>query len=155
MANQRNRSALFTSRDTENSIFFFTVTGGCLILAVLLHAKFLSGKKWLDAVYMMLGSMPQVLASSTMLTIFKEGVDIMFTRYQEFKKSREKAVAEAVAEAKTVVVAKTVAETIKAYQAWEAWYKNGAKEDEMPQIPSYILDEIQRTTQDKNARKPR
>lgn len=79
----------------------------------------------------------------------------MFTRYQEFKKSREKAVAEAVAEAETVVVAKTVAETIKAYQAWEAWDKNGAKEDEMPQIPSYILDEIQRTTQDKNARKPR
>ena len=159
MANQRNRSALFTSRDTENSIFFFTVTGGCLILAVLLHAKFLGGQKWLDAVYLMLDSMPEVLASSTMLTIFKEGVDIMFTRYQEsrrrIKKAREKAVAEAVAEAETVVVAKTVAETIKAYQAWEAWDKNGAKEDEMPQIPSYILDEIQRTTQDKNARKPR
>ena len=142
MANQSNRSALFTSRDTENSIFFFTVTGGVLILAVLLHAKFLSGKKWLDAVYMMLGSMPQVLASSTMLTIFKEGVDIMFTRYQEYRKRVEEARTEGIAEA------------IKAYRAWEAWHNNGAKEDEMPQIPPHILDVIQQTTQDKNARNP-
>ena len=142
MANQSNRSALFTSRDTENAIFFFTVTGGSLILAVLLHAKFLSGKKWLDAVYMMLGSMPEVLASSTMLTIFKEGVDIMFTRYQEYRKRVKKAKEEAVAEA------------IEAYQAWEAWNNNGAKEDEMPQIPPYILDVIQRTTQDENVRNP-
>ena len=63
----------------------------------------------------------------------------MLTRYKEYRKRVEKAREEAVAEA------------IKAYKAWDAWNNNGAREDEMPEIPPDILDVIQRESQDKNA----
>lgn len=66
----------------------------------------------------------------------------MFTRYQEYRKRLEEAREEAIAE------------TIKAYQAWEAWHNNGAKEDEMPSIPEPILNAIRRNTQDKNTPSP-
>lgn len=89
MENQNNRSALFTARNTENSIIFFTIPGVLIIAVVFLDAKFLKKQEWWNAFNTILGSIPQVLASSTMLTIFNEGLDIVLTRWRE-SRAREK-----------------------------------------------------------------
>jgi hypothetical protein len=95
MTNQSNRSALFTSRDTEGAITFFTVLGIILIVVVFLHAKFLDKKGYSDAFYLVAGSMPHILASTTILTIFAEGADIMFRRYRAYREEKKKLIEKA------------------------------------------------------------
>ena len=44
--------------------------------------------------------MPKVLASATVLTIFKEGVDIMLTRYRAYREREKKRIQKAVEKAR-------------------------------------------------------
>ena len=46
-------------------------------------------KKWDTALVAVWENVPHVLSFATMLTIFKEGVDVMLTRWQEYRDRRK------------------------------------------------------------------
>ena len=76
-------------------MLFFTVIGVLIFAGIFLHEKFIDKEKWRDALYTTLESTPAVLSSATILTIFKEGLDIMFTRLQNYLDTRKKLIEKA------------------------------------------------------------
>ena len=95
MENENDRSTLFTTRNTERAMIFFTIVGCVCLVGIFLHEWWLEKEKWRDALYTVLGNTPIVLASTTMLTIFKEGVDIMLTRWQAYRDQQKKKIEQA------------------------------------------------------------
>ena len=92
MANDNDRSTLFTTRSTENAMTFFTVVGFLTLVgvfAICLYHTFHEKKKWDTALVAVWENVPHVLSFATMLTIFKEGVDVMLTRWQEYRDRRK------------------------------------------------------------------
>ena len=64
---------------------------------------------------------PQVLSFSTLLTIFKEGVDVMLTRLQAYRDQRKNRIAEAVKKEVAKVLGKAKEEAYKeGYEAAKA-----------------------------------
>ena len=76
-------------------MLFFTVVGLLIFAGIFLHEKFVDKEKWRDVLYTTLGSTPIVLSSATILTIFKEGLDIMFTRLRNYLDTRNKIIEKA------------------------------------------------------------
>lgn len=124
--NRSNRSALFTSRDTENAILWFTITGVLLIILVVFDVIFSEKQRGVAILRATLKDMPQVLALATTLTIFKEGVDIMLTRYRASRERERKAVQKARQEAQAEAQAKAQQEIERARaEAYEQGYNDG------------------------------
>ncbi len=95
MENESDRSTLFTTRNTERAMVFFTIVGCACLVGIFLHEWGHEKEKWYDALRTVLGNTPSVLASTTLLTIFKEGLDIMFTRWEAYRDERKKKIEEA------------------------------------------------------------
>lgn len=93
--NENDRSTLFTARSTESAMAFFTVIGFFTLFGIFLYEKLHEKEKWYVALGNIWGSVPNVLSFTTMLTIFKEGLDIMFTRLQEYRDKRKKVIEQA------------------------------------------------------------
>ena len=122
MADDNNRSTLFTTRSTENAMTFFTVIGFLTIVVIFGYHRFQATGTWYTSFVAVWEKVPHVLSFSTLLTIFKEGVDIMLTRLQEYRDRRKNRIAreveERVAEAVEKIVAKAKEEAYqKGYEA--------------------------------------
>ena len=97
MANDNDRSTLFTARSTENAMTFFTVVGFFTLAVIFVYHRFHGNEKWDAAFVLVWERVPHVLSFSTLLTIFKEGVDVMLTRLQEYRDRRKQRIAKEVA----------------------------------------------------------
>ena len=98
MANDTDRSTLFTTRSTESALTSpHALAGGTMTF----FYHFFQGKgAWytalVPAVVAVWEKVPHVFSLTTMLTIFKEGVDVMFTRLQEYRDRRKDKIAKEV-----------------------------------------------------------
>ena len=101
MANDNDRSTLFTTRSTENAMTFFTVIGFLTLVVIFLYYFFQVRGPWYTAFtpafVAVWERVPHVFSFSTLLTIFKEGVDVMLTRLQEYRDRRKNKIAKEVA----------------------------------------------------------
>ena len=95
--NENERSTLFTARSTENAMTFFTVVGFLTLAVIFVYHRFYENEKWDAALILIWERIPHVLSFSTLLTIFKEGVDVMLTRLQEYRDRRKQRIAKEVA----------------------------------------------------------
>lgn len=95
--NENGRSTLFTARSTENAMTFFTAVGFLTLAVIFVYHRFHESEKWDAALVLVWERVPHVLSFSTLLTIFKEGVDVMLTRLQEYRDRRKQRIAKAVA----------------------------------------------------------
>ena len=95
--NDNERSTLFTARSTENAMTFFTVVGFLTLAVIFVYHRFHENEKWDAALVLVWERVPHVLSFSTLLTIFKEGVDVMLTRLQEYRDRRKQRIAKEVA----------------------------------------------------------
>ena len=95
--NDNERSTLFTARSTENAMTFFTAIGFLTFAAIFVYHRFHENEKWDAALVLVWERVPHVLSFSTLLTIFKEGVDVMLTRLQEYRDRRKQRIAKEVA----------------------------------------------------------
>lgn len=95
--NENERSTLFTARSTENAMTFFTGVGFVTFAAIFVYHRFHENEKWDAALILVWERVPHVLSFSTLLTIFKEGVDVMLTRLQEYRDRRKQKIAKEVA----------------------------------------------------------
>ncbi len=119
--NDNERSTLFTARSTENAMTFFTVVGFLTLAAIFLSHIFHENEKWDAALVLVWERVPHVLSFSTLLTIFKEGVDVMLTRLQEYRDRRKQRVAKEVAKEVEKIVGKAKEEAYqKGYEAAKA-----------------------------------
>lgn len=117
MANDNDRSTLFTARSTENAMTFFTVVGFLTFLGIFVYEIFHAQEKWDAGLVVVWENVPHVLSFSTMLTIFKEGVDVMLTRLQEYRDRRNQRIAKEVEEKVAKAVEKILGKAEKeAYQ---------------------------------------
>jgi len=97
MANDNDRSTLFTARSTENAMTFFSIVGFLTLAVIFAYHRFHGNEKWDAALVLVWERVPHVLSFSTLLTIFKEGVDVMLTRLQEYRDRRKQRIAKEVA----------------------------------------------------------
>ena len=92
-----DRSTLFTARNTEKAMERFTVVGFVTLVAIFLHQILSENKSPVAALAAVWESIPTVLSLATLLTIFYEGVDVMFTRLREYNDRRKRIIEERVA----------------------------------------------------------
>ena len=119
--NDNERSTLFTARSTENAMTFFTAVGFLTFAAIFLYHRYHENEKWDAALVLVWEQVPHVLSFSTLLTIFKEGVDVMLTRLQEYRDRRKQRIAKEVAKEVEKIVGKAKEEAYqKGYEAAKA-----------------------------------
>ncbi|RKU19445.1 hypothetical protein C6500_10870 [Candidatus Poribacteria bacterium] len=101
MANDNDRSTLFTTRSTENAMTFFTIIGFLTLVVIFLYHFFQVKGAWYTALVpafvVVWERVPHIFSFSTLLTVFKEGVDVMLTRLQEYRDRRKQRIAKEVA----------------------------------------------------------
>ena len=116
-----DRSTLFTARSTENAMTFFTVVGFLTLAAILIYHRFYEDDKWYATLVGVWERIPHVFSFSTLLTIFKEGVDVMLTRFKEYRDRRKQMIAEEVAKEVAKVIEKAREEAYEeGYEAAKA-----------------------------------
>lgn len=71
---------MFTVRDAEDAMITFSIFAFSIIVGVFLHALILKSSGISEAFYTVAYNVSKILSASTLLTIFEEGVDIMFRR---------------------------------------------------------------------------
>ncbi len=96
--NENERSTLFTARNAESAMTFFTVVGFLTLVVIFVYHRFHGNKTWDTALILVWERVPHVLAFSTLLTIFKEGVDVMLMRLKEYNDRRKRRIAKEVKE---------------------------------------------------------
>ena len=126
MANDNDRSTLFTARSTENAMTFFTVVGFLTLAVIFVYEIFHEKEKWYTALVVTWERVPHVLSFSTMLTIFKEGVDVMLTRLQEYRDRRNQRIAKEVEERVAKEIGKILGKAEK--EAYQKGYEAGKVE---------------------------
>ena len=100
---KNKRSSIFTVKDAENTILWFSFYVVILIVCVILHQRFLENYKVVDALYFVVDNISKIIAASTLLIILGEGGDIMLRRFREHIRREKEMIAEARAEAKAEV----------------------------------------------------
>lgn len=141
--NRDKRSSMFTVRNAENAMITFTIFALFCLLVVLLHEILLKRQSFLEALYTIARNISRIMSAATMLTIFEEGIDIMFQRIRDTLK-REKVLkaqvsAEARAEGKAEGRAEGKAEVYREVAEWNnrrmAAEARGEKFTEPPPAP--------------------
>ncbi len=90
---KNKRSSIFTVKDAENTILWFCFDVIALIVCVILHQCFLKNYKLVDSVFS--HNISKIIAASTLLIIFGEGIDIMLRRFREYLRREEQIKAKA------------------------------------------------------------
>ena len=111
---KKKRGSLFTVRDAESAIIIYTVLGLLYIIGICLH-EFVTG--WngvLQLLRKLDATSPVFNRTAIALIIFKEGVDIMLRRFNEWRVEH----AQSLAKAKEQGLEQGRTE---AYQAIAAW----------------------------------
>ncbi|MDE0467795.1 MAG: hypothetical protein OYL97_12110 [Candidatus Poribacteria bacterium] len=132
------RSSLFTVKDIESALIYFTCMTGLYPFVVIAHEIYHGWKGGWETTYLILKNVPTFFGIATTLIVFKEGVDIMFRRWQEAREiSRQEraAIAEAAkAEGKAEGIAEGVAEgRAEAQRQWREWYQRQTEAQEKGQ----------------------
>ena len=100
---------------------FFTVVGFLTLAVIFVYHRFHENEKWDAALVLVWERVPHVLSFSTLLTIFKEGVDVMLTRLQEYRDRRKQRIAKEVAKEVAKEIEKVRREAYKeGYEAAKA-----------------------------------
>ncbi|RKU17944.1 hypothetical protein C6501_03475 [Candidatus Poribacteria bacterium] len=100
---KNKRSSIFTVKDAENTILWFSFYVVMLIVCVILHQRFIQNYKVIDSLYFVVDNISKIIAASTLLIILGEGADIMLRRFREHIRREKEMIAEARAEAKAEV----------------------------------------------------
>ena len=98
--NRDKRSSMFTVRNAENAMITFTILAMFCLLIVLLHEMLLKSQSFFDALYTIARNTSGIMSTATMLTVFEEGIDIMFQRIRDTLKKERELKAQVSAEAK-------------------------------------------------------
>ena len=90
---EQNRSSLFTVRDAENAMITFTIFAIAVIIGIFLHELVLKRNGIVNFLYAVADNVSKILSAATLLTIFEEGISVMFFRrareeYAKLKKER-------------------------------------------------------------------
>ena len=93
--NKDKRTTMFTVRNAENAMIVFTVCAFAMIVGVFLHDLLIKGNGFVDALYTVADNISKLLSAATMLTLFEEGIDIMFQRIRDSLKREERLIAKA------------------------------------------------------------
>ena len=93
--NKDQRSTMFTVRNAENAMIVFTMCGLAILVGVFLHAYVLKGNGFVDSLYTVAYNISKIMSAATMLTLFEEGIDIMFQRIRDSLKREERLIAKA------------------------------------------------------------
>ena len=93
--NKDKRSTMFTVRNAENAMIVFTMCALALLVGVLLHELILKGNGFVNSLYTVADNISKILSAATMLTLFEEGIDIMFQRIRDTLKKEEQLIAKA------------------------------------------------------------
>ena len=128
------RSSLFTVKDIESALIYFTCMTGLYPFVVIAHEIYHGWKGGWETTYLILKNVPTFFGIATTLIVFKEGADMIFRRWQEAKKANQ-AEREAIANAARAEGiergrAEGVAET---QQQWREWYQRQSEAQEKGQ----------------------
>ena len=108
---KNKRSSIFTVKDAENAVLWFCFYVVVLTVSVILHQCFLKNYKVVDSLYFVVNNTSKIVAASTGLVVFGEGIDIMLRRLRDSLR-REK-------EMKAQVRAQAKAEVYEEVAAWD------------------------------------
>lgn len=81
---EQNRYSLLTVRDAEHAMFVFSIFAVAIIFGIFSFELLIRGSGILKSLGIVLGNVSSVLSGSTLLTVFEEGVNLMF-----FRRARE------------------------------------------------------------------
>ena len=83
------RSSIFTVKDAENTILWFCIYAIVLFVCVIIHQYLLKNYKFINSLYFVVENISKIIAASTLLVIFGEGIDIMLRRFREYLRREE------------------------------------------------------------------
>jgi hypothetical protein len=118
------RSSLFTVKDIESALIYFTCMTGLYPFVVIAHEIYHGWKGGWEATYLILKNIPTFFGIATTLIVFKEGVDIMFRRWQEARKISQQERAAIAEAARAQGIEQGRAET---QRQWREWYQRQAE----------------------------
>ena len=124
--NRDKRSSMFTVRDAENAMIVFVIFALFVLVGVFLHEFVFKSNSFVDSLYTVADNISKILSAATLLTIFEEGFDIMFTRFRESRAKDKKLKAKALEAARAEGYA-------EGYAAAKA--ENGDKGNASPKSP--------------------
>ena len=78
------RSSIFTVKDAENTILWFCIYAIVLFVCVIIHQYLFKNYKFINSLYFVVENISKIIAASTLLVIFGEGIDIMLRRFREY-----------------------------------------------------------------------
>jgi len=93
--NKDKRSTMFTVRNAENAMIVFTACAFAVLSGVFLHDLLIKGNSFVDSLYTVAYNISKIMSAATILTIFEEGIDIMFQRIRDSFKREEQIIAKA------------------------------------------------------------
>ena len=100
--NKNERSSMFTVRNAENAMIVFTIFALFVLIVVFLHEFVLKRNGFVNSLYTIAYNISKIMSAATLLTIFEEVFDMMFSRFRavrarekELKKLEEEAIAAA------------------------------------------------------------
>lgn len=96
---QENRQSLFTVRNAKNAMIAFTVIAIAIAVLIFLHELLIDRIGIVKSLYAVADNVSNILSTATLLTIFEEGLDLMFfhrTREERAKLKEEKRHFEAI-----------------------------------------------------------
>ena len=136
--NDEKRSSLFTVKDIESALIYFTVMTGLYPLIVIAHEMYHGWKGGWETTYLILKNTPTFFGIATTLIVFREGADIMFRRWQEAREisEQERAAIAAAARAEGIEqgIERGRAEArAEVQQQWQAWYRRQVEAEEKGQ----------------------
>jgi hypothetical protein len=74
---------MFTVRDAENAMMTFIIFAIAVIVGIFLHELVLKRNSITISLYTIANNVSNILSAATLLTIFEEGISLMFYRIRE------------------------------------------------------------------------
>ena len=75
-----NRSSVFTVRDAETAMMTFTIFAIAVIVGIFLYEIVLKRNNLVSFLYAVVVNVSSILSAATLLTLFEEGISLMFLR---------------------------------------------------------------------------
>lgn len=75
-----NRSSVFTVRDAETAMMTFTIFAIAVIVGIFLYEFVLKRNNIVSFLYTVVVNVSSILSAATLLTLFEEGISLMFLR---------------------------------------------------------------------------
>ncbi|MDE0017805.1 MAG: hypothetical protein OXU51_16600 [Candidatus Poribacteria bacterium] len=86
-----NRSSVFTVRDAETAMMTFTIFAIAVIVGIFLYEIVLKRNNIVSFLYTVVVNVSSILSAATLLTLFEEGISLMFLRLAREERAKLKA----------------------------------------------------------------